>query len=283
MQEKIELNKIRTLGGIIDDSIQFFKQNWRPLLRSYFTICGFFWVVSFVVAILNQVQTAQRLAMGESQFGATYFLAMFFDFVSGIVIILTVLSFIALYKEKQNEAPSTEEVWSYFKYYFFRIFGSYLALIVCIAAGFVCCIIPGFYLAVVFSIIFPIMVMENATFGYAFNRSFKLIKNRWWNVLGVIIVSEIIIVVAMFSVGIPVTLVVVTTKFLTNVNPETIGKYATVIVSHLLQFLYPIPLIAITLTYFSLNEEKDEGALYERINNIGKHDAGTNENLTEEY
>jgi hypothetical protein len=282
MQEKIELNKIRTLGEIIDDSIQFFKQNWRPLLRSYFTICGFFWVVSFVIAIFNQVQTAQRLAMGESQFGGTYFLSMFFDFISGIVIILTVLSFIALYKEKQNEAPTTEEVWSYFKYYFFRIFGSYLALIVCIAAGFLCCIIPGLYLAVVFSIIFPIMVMENSTFGYAFSRSFKLIKNRWWNVLGVIIVSEIIIVVAMFSVGIPVTIVVVSTKFLTNVNPETIGRFATVIVTHLLQFLYPIPLIAITLSYFSLTEEKDEGALYERINNIGRHDEGIND-LTEEY
>lgn len=283
MEEKIELNRIRTLGEIIDDSIQFFKQNWRPLLRSYFTICGFFWVVSFVVAILNQVQTAQRLAMGGSQFGATYFLAMFFDLVSGIVIILTVMSFIALYKEKQNQAPSTEEVWSYFKYYFFRIFGSYLALALCLVAGLLCCVIPFFYLAVVFSIIFPIMIMENTTFGYAFSRSFKLIKNRWWNVLGVIIISDIIIVVAMFSIGIPVTLVVVSTKFLTNVGGLTIYKYATVIVTHFLQFLYPIPLIAITLTYFSLTEEKDEGALYERINSIGKRDSGINDNLTEEY
>src|SRR5947209_2042968 len=232
MQEKIELNRIRTLGEIIDDSIQFFKQNWRPLLRSYGTICGFFWVVSFIVALLNQVQTVQRLAMGESQFGGIYFLAMFFDFISGIVIILTVLSFIALYKEKQNEAPSTEEVWAYFKYYFFRIFGSYLALIACLVAGFLCCIIPFFYLAVVFSLIFPIMIMENTTFGYAFSRSFKLVKNRWWNVLGVIIVSEIIIVVAMFSIGIPVTLVVVTTKFLTNVDGMTVYRYATVIVTH---------------------------------------------------
>jgi len=283
MQEKIELNRIRTFGEIIEDSIEFFKQNWRQLLRSYFTICGFFWVLSLLTAILNQVQAAQRLAIGESQFGFMYFLSIVLGLVSGIVIVLAVLSFMALYKEKDNEAPSTEEVWSYVKYFFFRVFGSYLALIVCLGAGLLCCIIPFFYLAVVFSIIFPIMIMENSTFGYAFSRSFQLIKKRWWQVLGVIIVSEIIIMVAMMAVGIPVTLVALGAKFLTNVNGTSVYTYATIIFGHLLQVLYPLPLIAVTLSYFSLTEEKDEGALYQRIMNIGNHDTGTNDNLTEEY
>ena len=99
MQEKIELNRIRTFGEIIEDSIEFFKQNWRPLLRSYFTICGFFWVLSLLTAILNQVQAAQRLAIGESQFGFMYFLSIVLGLVSGIVIVLAVLSFMALYRK----------------------------------------------------------------------------------------------------------------------------------------------------------------------------------------
>ena len=47
MQMKVELSQIRTLGEIIDDSILFFKQNYKALLKSYFVICGFFWVAGF--------------------------------------------------------------------------------------------------------------------------------------------------------------------------------------------------------------------------------------------
>ena len=34
--------------------------------------------------------------------------------------------------------------------------------------------IPGIYFAVVFSLTFPILIMENSTLSYAFNRSFQL-------------------------------------------------------------------------------------------------------------
>jgi hypothetical protein len=36
------------------------------------------------------------------------------------------------------------------------------------------------YLSPILALILPIMVMENTSFGYAFNRSFVLIKENWW-------------------------------------------------------------------------------------------------------
>jgi len=127
------------------------------------------------------------------------------------------------------------------------------------------------------------MVIENSTLGYAFSRSFVLMRNRWWQTLGIIIVSELIVLAAMFSVGIPVALIVWGTTFLSNVSSSNIYMYATVIVTHLMQFLYILPLIVLTLTYFSYTEETDQGALFERIEMIGKNKADAPAQLTEEY
>jgi len=283
MQEKIELTKVRAFGEIIEDSIQFFKQNWKPLLRSYIIICGFFWVAGLAASLFDVNQTAQRVALGESRFGYTYFMAMGFGIVSHMVIISTVTCYIAVYKDKGNEPGGVDEVWSYVKYYFFRIAGSYIALLALICASAVFFLVPGIYFAIVFSITIPIMVIENATLGYAFSRSFVLMKDRWWQTLGIIIVSELIIMAAMLSVGIPVGIIGWGTTFLTNIKGSDIYLYATVVVTHLLQFLYILPLIVLTLTYFSYNEQTDQGALFERIEMIGKNKPDTAGQLTEEY
>ena len=283
MQEKIELTKARAFGEIIEDSLQFFKQNWKPLLRAYFTICGFFWVASLAAGLFDVGQIAGRVQLGESRFGYAYFMALGFNFMSYIMITLTVTCFIAVYKEKGNESAMVEEVWSYVKYYFFRIAGSYIALGALLFASIFFFLVPAIYFFVVFSIILPIMVMENSTLGYAFSRSFVLMKNRWWQTLGIIIVSELIIMAAMMSVGIPVGLIVWGSTFLTKIKGSDIYVYATVVVTHLLQFLYILPLIVLTLTYFSYTEETDQGSLFERIEMIGKNKPDTAGQLTEEY
>jgi len=283
MQDKISLNQVRAFGEIIEDSIQFFKQNIKPLLRSYVTICGFFWATSLIVSLFNQVQTSQRLAEGGSYFSITWFFATCFEMLSFLMITLTVNCYMALYKEKQNQAPTVEEVWVYVKYYFFRVLGSYIALGALIAAATLCCLLPGIYFMVVLSLTIPIMVMENATLGYAFSRSFQLIKQNWWYTLGVIIVTEIILFAAMLSVGIPAALVLWGVTFLTNANGTDVYNYALVIITHLLQFVYILPLIAVVLAYFSFTEEKDYGALLNRIMMLGKNNDPAAEQTTEEY
>lgn len=284
MQEKIELNRIREFGDVIDDSIQFFKQNWKPLLKSYFAICGFFWLASLLLSFFNEVNTLHRIHHGQSPLSGTYFLALLFEYINFIVITLTVLSFISLYKEKGKEAPGVDEVWSFVKYYFFRIFGTYLVLTLAIIVGTFFCLLPGVYLAVTFSLTLPIMVIENSTLSYSFNRCFQLIKNNWWFTLGAIIVSNIILVVAMLAIVIPVVVIAFGATFLMNVNMLTTYSYATIIITHLLQFAYMFPIIVVTITYFSLAEQKDDGNLLQRINNIGVvTNSNLNNELTEEY
>jgi hypothetical protein len=283
MQDKIKLNQLRSFGEVIDDSIQFFKQNWRALLKSYFYICGFFWVTSLIISFVNEIQTLRRVELGGSIFSVTYFSSLAFEMLSHLIITLTVLSFVSLYKEKNNEAPSVEEVWGYVKYYFFRVFGSYLVLLLCTIIGTVFCILPGIYLAIVFSLIIPIIIIENATLSYAFNRSFQLIKNNWWFMLGVVFVSLLVIVAVLMAIIIPVMLIVYVTTFLTNVGSSHVYLYATIIITHLLQFVYMLPLIVIALAYFSFVEQKDDGTLLQRIMNLGKTDNSLTQEPTEEY
>jgi hypothetical protein len=283
MQEKIELNRVRTFSEIIEDSIQFFKQTWKPLLKAYFTICGFFLAASFIVGIFNTASTLQHTARGESIFTFTYFMSLLFGLLDYLLITLTTLCFIALYKEKGNEPPTVAEVWSYIKFYFFRILGSSIALFALICAGAVCCIIPGIYLGVVFSLTLPIMVMENTTLSYAFNRSFQLIKDNWWFTFGVGFVIQIILVAVMFAVTVPIMLITYAATIFTNTSILNVYSYAIVVSTHIVQFLYLLPLIGLTLTYFSLTEIKDDGTLLQRIMMIGKSSTDVYESPTEEY
>jgi hypothetical protein len=272
MQKKVEFTQVRTFGEIVEDSIAFFKQNWKALLKAYFYICGFFWIASTIISIINQVQTAHRIADGETQFGAFYFFTLVFELVAFIVVNLTVLSFMALYKEKGNEAPTVEEVWGYVKYYFLRFFGGFIVLFMALILGFVFCMLPGIYLWPIFGLIFPIMVVENGTFGYAFSRSFQLIKGNWWPTFGIVLVTYIIVAVAMLAVAIPALLIGGAFTLLSTVNMLQVYGLAIVIVTHLFQFLYVIPMISIMLIYFNLTEQKEHGTLLERIMNLGKHD-----------
>jgi hypothetical protein len=283
MPEKIELNHFRQFGEIIEDSIQFFKQNWKPLLKAYFTICGFFLLASLLVSVFNQVETEQHKAAGESAFTFTYFAALTFEFLNFLAITLTTLSYISIYKVKEDGAPTVEEVWSYFKYYFFRTLGSYIALGAFICAATLCCILPGVYLSVVFALVFPVMIIEDTTLGYAFNRSFQLIKKNWWSMFGVIAVTEILLAAAIIAIIAPVMIVVFASSFITNVSNTSLYTYTVIIVSHLFQFLYILPIIGVTLAYFSYAEQKDDGTLLQRIMMLGKNNTETDQQPTEEY
>ncbi|HXU28788.1 MAG TPA: hypothetical protein VN698_16280, partial [Bacteroidia bacterium] len=115
------------------------------------------------------------------------------------------MCYISVYLQKGNVTPTFEEVWGYFKYYFFRVLGSGIVMAFLILIGALLCIIPGIYIANVFYLVIPIIVIENTSFGFAFNKSFRLIKDNWWFVFGVVFVTNLIVGVASSFASIPIT------------------------------------------------------------------------------
>ncbi|MBD1387021.1 hypothetical protein IDJ75_17170 [Mucilaginibacter rigui] len=297
MEPKIELAKLRDFGEIISDTFQFIRQNFKELLKSFFIFCGFFLIALSAISFLQQYKIMhvfneasaggpQTFSSSMSDFWVSYVATMVFSLLTMSAISVTVLSYMALYKQKGNVAPTTDEVWGYFKYYFLRILGGSIIIGLLVGGGFVLCLIPGIYLFPIMGLIFPIMVMENATFGYAFNRSFQLIKENWWATAGAVLVIWIIVYVMIIVITIPASAVNMASVWL---RPQKIPQLSTgtilfsVILQTFAQVLLIIPTVGISLCYFNLAEHKEGTSLLDRINKFGST-PGEQTNLpTEEY
>jgi hypothetical protein len=282
-QPNIELAKVRDFSAIINDSFLFLKQNFKPLLRAFFTFCGFFIVASIIASISQQIKMnefmaendlpsipANRISNYVQTWGIEAALSVLFMLLSYAAIPVTVLSYITIYKEKGNIAPTNEEIWGYFKYYYLKIIGCIILNAIIVMIGFVFCIVPGLWLYPIMALTLPIIIIENASYGYAFNQSFRLIKDNWWVTFGAIFIMGIIVGISGAIITVPAAL---WSQFSILLHWPG-GKIATIlsgILSHVALVLYILPVITIALCYFSLNEQKEGTGLMARINQIGEN------------
>lgn len=66
---------------------------------------------------------------------------------------------------------------------------------VAIAFGFILFLVPGLYLATIWAVIAPVIVVEDSGVGDAFGRSRTLVRGNGWPVLGAVFVGGLIVVV----------------------------------------------------------------------------------------
>jgi len=281
VKQRVELNRVREFGDVINDTILFFKQNFRPLMNAYFVICGFFLVAGAAIQIVVELRDLQDNNL--TPFNLSYWTNLLFSSLDSAVVALTTLSYIALYKEKGKEPPTVTEVWGYFRYYFFRVFISQLILEACVVVGFFLCIFPGVYLLPVLSLVIPIMVLENTSLNYAFSYCFKLIKENWWFMLGVILLLFIIVFAAMALVIVPPLVIIGGGEWLSGINSNSTEIIASAIASNLARVFYILPIIAIALVYFSLAEQIHATSLMQRIQMFGKKDTRDDQTSSEQY
>lgn len=282
-QPNIELSKNRDFGELITDTFAFLKQNFKPLLVMFFTFNGLFLLAMVVLNILQYTNASSlQQDMMESRpvftqsrfanFGLLSVVAGLVAFLNYTLISTTVLSYMALYREKGNQPPSTSEVWGYIKYYFMRLLGSSFLLGILLVIGFVFCVIPGVYLYPIFGLVLPIIVMENASFGYAFNRSFKLINDNWWTVFGALFVIGIIMYTGFMVFSLPVIIITVI-NFFTHHSATTATSLPLYIINIFLQtagqMVVIVPVVTSVLCYFKLVEIKESTGLLNRINTFG--------------
>ncbi|MCC8425203.1 hypothetical protein [Mucilaginibacter sp. UR6-11] len=299
MEPKVELAKTRDFGEIIADSFLFIRQNLKPLVSCFFLFCGFFLLISAVFGMMQQLRLTEMInSMDSSDGGATAVTRGFGrkTFLETSVMIIamlltytampvTILSFMTLYKDKGNVAPTNEEVWGYFKYYFFKVLGGSIVNAIVLICGFILCLIPGIYFYPVLGLIFPIMIVEHTTYGYAFNQSFRLIKDKWWTVFGALFITWLIVAVCSSIITMPFAAVNIWSTFLQHtrhVHLSVLSIVSATILGQLAHVLYILPLVALTLCYFSLTESKHATGLMDRIDQIGLDNTDT-DTPAEEY
>lgn len=283
MKQNFELRKLRDFGQIFNDSFTFFKDHLKPLMRSVLVISGIFLLlgsISTAATYLNMTtmfdftQGANNYSMEKHtiSYFVSVIIMIFILVITQACINLVTTCYISIYLQNKKQQPTVAQVWGYFKYYFWRVFGATILLGFLICIGSLFCLIPGIYLSIVFSLVIPIMVIENASFGYAFNRSFKLISGNWWFTFGVLIVVSLIVGIANNVAGIPLGIIPVVSKFVSNVNITTPLIIFFSVLRNLLFVTYSIMSIAVTLCYFDLTEQKEGTGLMSRIENFGTPD-----------
>jgi hypothetical protein len=297
MDSKIELAKPRDFGETISDTFGFIKQNFKPLLKYFFIFCGFFLFATFALTVLTEVKALSFASYRGDSFDDANGLSRFFSLMGGYLLLFVflvlnyvainvmVLCFMTLYKQKQNEIPTTEEMWGYFKYYYLRVLGSSVLLYILMCIGFLFCLIPGIYLSPIFALVPAIMVMENGSLGYSFNQSFKLIKDNWWVTFGIIVVMYIILYVLNLFVSIPSFVLGIGNVFLHMRDSQALSLPVAIMIALLqtVEYVFQILMVvAVGLCYFSLHESKEGTGLMERINQFGAGPSPT-DTTQEEY
>jgi hypothetical protein len=277
-QRPIELRQLRDFGQVINDTFTFYKKNLKPLMKPLIIICGFFIVLQTVATIFTYFNRAETMRVGfyspREYHESSYYLSMGIQYIlaylTHVSIGLVTLSYIAVYVQNGNTQPTFAQVWGFFKYYFFRVLFSGIPLFILIIIATVLCILPGIWIGTIFSLFLPIMVIENSSFSYAFNKCFKLISGNWWFVFGVAVIMILILLVVNVMAVAPFSLGVVALRLITEKSIISPLIILVSLLQSMVLLIYPLYSIAAAMCYFDLCEQKESIGLLQRIENFGK-------------
>lgn len=291
MSEKVEFKKQRAFGEVVNDTFLFIRENFKPLLKVFLYLCGFFILAGIITGVMQQIAVLGMAKSPDNPFALrsfidvftwNYFLVMLVSIATYTAISVSTLSYIAVYIQKGNVAPSPEEVWAYFKYYYSRTFFSGIVLSLLFVIALVCCIVPAVYIFPAMSLFYPVMILENAKFDYSFSRSFKLLKDQWWVTAAVILIIWVITYACMMFASVPGAILTMIGTFVPGL--EEWNKAMIVIgtvLQHISYVFLIIPGIGAAFCYFNLVEVQESTGLMDRIHQFGE-DKNDNSGL-EEY
>lgn len=105
--------------------------------------------------------------------------------------------------------------------------------------GLLLLLVPGLFLMTIWSVLVPVIVLEDRSVGEAFGRSRELVKGHGWNVFGLIVLTVLILVAASIVIGLVLSPL-----------PERAQAFLADLVSGVI--VGPFVAIAWTLLYFGL-------------------------------
>jgi hypothetical protein len=123
---------------------------------------------------------------------------------------------------------------------------------VMIGVGLVLLIIPGIYLFVALAFAVPVLLLEGQRGMAAVSRSMSLVSNRWWPTFGRLLVGLILIIVAVFVVG------VIGSAITHGVSSVSLYLIINGIVGTIISvFVAPFVAALINVTYIDLRVRKE--------------------------
>jgi hypothetical protein len=308
----IEFQRQRDFGQKINATFEFVRQNFKPLISSILIISGPTALASSLalggmmgdmMGMMKNVgnpEYAQNLI-----FSASYWLQMLlmllFGTVTFVFTISTINNYMELYQEKRTNKIEVTEVWSRVRQTFWMYFGTaflffvilmivYIVLIIPVVVlgllspaliffGILIVIIGLFYFLFSSALAFYIRGHEKLGFFQSINRSFSLVRSKWWSTFGIVVILTIIVWIVSYIFMIPYYVVIASTV-MHQTNPDSFtGPSDTMMLITKLFFglyylahivLSVLPNVGIAFQYFNLVELKEAKGLMKDLENFGK-------------
>ncbi|MBN2426018.1 MAG: hypothetical protein JXR46_06575 [Calditrichaceae bacterium] len=268
----IEVQKSRDLGQILNASFSFMSQNFKNLSLSVLYIGGLPLLISILYNVFVQWDSAFNIGFTGS-IGSEFFITFLGSFIINMValvfITLVPVVYIKIYIEKKSNDISIDEVWAGISPLFFRVFFADVVVAIITVVALLFIVIPGVYVAVIFSLVSVIIAIEGAGLGQAMGRSSRLINGRWWFTFGLLIVITIITYALSFIFQIPTYVTTFTLPFIyKDANLLTESFWLLRVMSgfgQLSSFFYAFYSVGLTFHYFSLVEQKEATGLFNKI------------------
>jgi hypothetical protein len=298
MFQKIELRRTRDFSEKINATFEFIRQNIKPLAKSLIYISGPFILLQ---GFFNGFYQKQALGGGGLNaldifntssdlvmwLGLTY-VFLLLGYISSIIV---VYEFMRLYETKQNpETIDVPEVWEGVKENYLPMIGASIVMFFLVIIGMILLVIPGFYVAVAFSLVAPIMIIEKKGMGEALSRCFKLITEKWWSTFGLIFVTTLIVTVMALIFVIPQSifsaLFVLHAKDVAEEAPlwqQTGMVISSMFYSIGANLLQAIVFVAIAFQFYNLIERKEAKGLMGKLESFGKTTEDTTSKNEETY
>lgn len=210
-EKEIQFRKKREVGEIISDTIEFLKQEYKPIFRLIsiyvlpFLILYGFVQVNIQMKIMGSVDFTDPESM-MADIGPIYMNALFSSFFALFVQSLlagTFYSYLDVYIKKGKGNFELAEITPHLFSNSLIALGANMILFIAVVVGVIMCILPGLYFANTFSLVLMIAIFEKKGIGSAFSRSWNLVNSQWWNTLLLNILAIVILWGIGFFVSIP--------------------------------------------------------------------------------
>ncbi len=280
----IPLRQYRDFGQLISTTFQFLRQNWRPLFRAIGVIClppGL--IAGFLLG--RSLGDLQRLTMVNAGQGGQFngFMQMVPMILGYVLLLFTIVLLITIvyeylraYEKGEHHALGAADLWKRSIAEIGNYIGISLLMGILVVIGTMLCFFPGVYVFVALSLTYIVHAIERKGVIDSMKRSQHLIKERWWETFGLIIILGLIQSVIAYALMIPTMIVSFAIGFnsLDGGQPDqeqfmdwyTITMALMMTINMLVTMLtYPIMAVALGLKYYSLVEEKEGLGLRQKI------------------
>lgn len=284
MQPPLELRHERDFGQKLNATFQFVTRHFKP-----FSLCLLYIVapVALLAGIVGGLYQSQVLSMmtrrsitvnnGTNFFGITgsffapeYWLTLLFSGLAGVLLSLTVCSFLAEYEAAGNRPPEVSVVWARVR----QSLGGGLLLSLSVLFLFVLAllflVIPGVYVGVALSLSAMALVQERLGVGEAISRSYRLVDGKWWSTFGLLVVVYFIVAVVSYVFQFPMALILILkTMEVLSGDLTLLLVVATMLSTVASTLLQSLAVLALGFQYFNLVELKEGTGLLRGLDQIG--------------